>query len=50
MYAVRRFAVRHARFFESFYNGFERFIVALDPLCAASDISAWSAPSRLSRR
>jgi hypothetical protein len=32
MYAVRRFAVRHARFFEAFYNGFERVIVALDPL------------------
>ena len=32
MYAVRRFAVRHARFFESFYNGFERLIVSLDPL------------------
>lgn len=31
MYAVRRFAVRHARFFEAFYNGFERVIVALDP-------------------
>jgi hypothetical protein len=32
MYAVRRFAVRHARFFETFYQGFERIIVALDPL------------------
>lgn len=31
MYAVRRFAVRHARFFEAFYNSFERIIVALDP-------------------
>jgi Methylene-tetrahydrofolate reductase C terminal len=31
MYAVRRFAVRHARFFERFYQGFERVIVALDP-------------------
>jgi hypothetical protein len=32
MYAVRLFAVRHSRFFESFYQGFERVIVALDPL------------------
>ena len=32
MYAIRRFAVRHSRFFERFYNGFERVIVALDPL------------------
>ena len=31
MYAVRRFAVRHSRFFEWFYVGFERVIVALDP-------------------
>jgi hypothetical protein len=32
MYAVRRFAVRHSRFFETLYRGFERVIVALDPL------------------
>ncbi|HUE45908.1 MAG TPA: methylenetetrahydrofolate reductase C-terminal domain-containing protein [Aestuariivirgaceae bacterium] len=32
MYAVRRFAVRHARFFDALYQGFERVIVALDPL------------------
>ena len=32
MYAARRFAVRHARFFESLYLGFERVIVALDPV------------------
>lgn len=32
MYAVRRFAVRHSRLFEAIYQGFERFIVALDPL------------------
>jgi hypothetical protein len=32
MYAVRRFAVRHARFFDALYKGFERVIVALDPL------------------
>jgi hypothetical protein len=31
MYAIRRFAVRHARFFESFYQSFERLIVSLDP-------------------
>ena len=28
MYAVRRFAVRHARFFEALYQGFEQVIVA----------------------
>lgn len=32
MYAVRLFAVRHARFFEALYQGFERVIVALDPV------------------
>jgi len=32
MYAVRLFAVRHARAFETVYQGFERVIVALDPL------------------
>jgi hypothetical protein len=32
MYLIRRYAVRHARFFESFYNGFERLIVSLDPV------------------
>ncbi len=35
MYAVRRFAVRHARFFEGFYHRFERLMVALDPAFAA---------------
>ena len=34
MYAVRRFAVRHARFFEGFYQRFERLMVALDPVFA----------------
>lgn len=34
MYAVRRFAVRHARFFEGFYQRFERLMVALDPIFA----------------
>lgn len=32
MYAVRLFAVRHSRFFEAFYQGFERVLVAFDPL------------------
>jgi hypothetical protein len=32
MYALRRFSVRHARFFEAFYKGFENAIVALDPV------------------
>jgi hypothetical protein len=32
MYRVRLFAVRHSRFFEALYNGFERVMVALDPV------------------
>ncbi len=32
MYAVRRWAVRHARGMEIFYNAFERVLVALHPL------------------
>ena len=32
MYAIRRFAVRQSRFFERFYQAFERAIVALDPV------------------
>ena len=35
MYAVRRFAVRHSRFFEGFYRAFERAMIACDPLFAA---------------
>ena len=35
MYAVRRWAVRHARGMEIFYNGFERVFVALHPLWSA---------------
>ena len=35
MYAVRRWSVRHARGLEIFYNGFERVMVALHPLCKA---------------
>jgi len=32
MYALRRFAVRHSRSYEWFYQRFERAIVALDPM------------------
>lgn len=32
MYAVRRWAVRHSRGLEIFYNGFERFLLFLEPL------------------
>ncbi len=32
MYAVRLWSVRHSRLLESFYQGFERIIVRLDPL------------------
>ncbi len=32
MYAVRRYAVRHARFFERLYNSFEPVMVFLDPI------------------
>ena len=33
MYAVRQWSVRHARGLNAFYNGFERLLVALHPLC-----------------
>ena len=32
MYKVRRWAARHARFFEGLYSGFERMLVALHPV------------------
>jgi hypothetical protein len=32
MYAVRLWSARHARGLESFYQGFERLMVALDPV------------------
>jgi hypothetical protein len=32
MYAARRWSVRHARGLEVFYNGFERVLVALEPV------------------
>lgn len=32
MYAVRRWSVRHARGLESFYNGFERVLLLLEPV------------------
>ncbi|MEX2577142.1 MAG: methylenetetrahydrofolate reductase C-terminal domain-containing protein [Halofilum sp. (in: g-proteobacteria)] len=32
MYAVRRWSVRHARGLEVFYNGFERALIALEPV------------------
>ncbi len=35
MYSIRRFAVRHSRFFEGFYRAFERMIIACDPLFSA---------------
>jgi hypothetical protein len=35
MYAVRLWSVRHARRLNAFYRGFERVLVALDPLWRA---------------
>ena len=35
MYAIRRFAVRHSRFFEGFYRSFERVMIGLDPVFSA---------------
>ena len=32
MYAVRLWSVRHSRLLESFYRGFERVVIRLDPL------------------
>jgi hypothetical protein len=43
MYAVRRFAVRQARFFEAFYQRFESFMVALD------SVFAWIGYDRVER-
>ena len=44
MYRVRLFTVRHARFFESFYNAFEAMIVRLDPLFRAIGYERVEAP------
>jgi hypothetical protein len=44
MYAVRRFAVRQSRFFERFYQAFERAIVALDPVFVWVGYSRLEAP------
>jgi hypothetical protein len=38
MYALRRLAVRQARFFEAFYLTFERLMVWLDPVFAAEKV------------
>ena len=35
MYSIRLFAVRHARFFEALYSGFESVFLRLDPLLGA---------------
>jgi hypothetical protein len=43
MYRARLFAVRHARAFEGIYRGFERVMVALDPLFA------WAGYDRVER-
>jgi len=32
MYKIRRWTIRHARFFEGFYHGFEAMLVKMDPL------------------
>ncbi len=50
MYAVRRFAVRHARFFESFYGRFERLIVALDPLFRGIGYNRLEKPAAFAER
>ncbi len=50
MYAVRRFAVRHARFFESLYQVFERLVVALAPVFEAVGYQRLERPVALSER
>ncbi len=50
MYSVRRFAVRHARFFEGLYLGFERVIVALDPLFRRIGYERLEAPFAFTER
>ena len=50
MYAVRRFAVRHARLFEQFYQRFERAIVALDPVFRRIGYSRLERPAAFAER
>ena len=44
MYAVRLWSIRHAGFWEAFYQRFERAFVAADPLLQRLDSSAWKRP------
>ena len=50
MHAIRRFAVRHSRFFEGLYLGFERVIVALDPLFRRVGYERLEAPFAFTER
>ena len=50
MYAIRRFAVRHSRAFELFYQTFERAIVALDPVFARIGYSRLEKPVAFTER
>ena len=50
MYAVRLFAVRHAGFFERFYQGFERIIVGLDPIFRRIGYGRLEKPAALAER
>jgi hypothetical protein len=50
MYALRRFAVRQSRFFESVYKVFERTMVAFDPLMRAIGYNRLERPFALAER
>jgi Methylene-tetrahydrofolate reductase C terminal len=50
MYAVRRFAVRHARFFESVYRLFERAMVGLAPVFEAIGYQRLERPAAVTER
>ena len=50
MYAVRLFAVRHARFFESIYRVFERAVVGLVPVFEAVGYQRLERPTAVTER
>lgn len=43
-WSFRRFSVRHARFFEAFYAGFERMLVGLAPAAATLGLARLERP------
>jgi hypothetical protein len=50
LYRVRRWSVRHARFFESLYDVFEAALVRLDPLLSAVGYARLEKPTAVVER